>query len=238
MTAENLADEFGRSIPDDVAHRLRSHINAGILGPGDRLPNERDLAVQMNVSRLALRLAIRALVDEGYLSSKRGNAGGTYVTGLERPQLSWLRRVQADPSWASDLMEYRKAIETHTARLAAERGSADWIQEMQQSIDNASEPHSRGSFRRADHRFHMAIAQASGSHRLRAAVEQVRGELFIPVDSLAFHDHYQQSAREHAAICDAIGARNPEAAGEAMEVHLDAVLRDLLDLIRETNDHR
>ena len=235
MATEKQADGFGRSVPDDVADRLRGQINTGLLGPSDRLPNERDLATQMGVSRLALRLAIRSLVAEGYLISKRGNAGGTYVSSLDQPSLAWLRRVRADPDWVADLMEYRKSIETHAARLAAIRHSADDIDDMRQSIDDASHPESRGLFRQADHRFHLAVAHASGSARLCTAVEQIRGELFLPVDTLTFQDQFEQNAKEHAEIADAIAAHDPDAAAAMMAAHLDAVLRDLFELVVQSD---
>jgi GntR family transcriptional repressor for pyruvate dehydrogenase complex len=223
--------QFGRSAPDDIADELRSQINGGQLGPGDRLPNERELASQFGVSRITLREAIRLLVGQGYLTSKRGNAGGTYVSDLNQPQLAWLQRVRADPDWVADLVEFRKAIEMRAATLAAGRSQTAELEEMRRTIEETAEPASRGLFRQADHRFHLAVARASGSGRLQAAVVRARGELFVPVDTLTFQDHYRQTSEEHAAIADAIANHDPVAAAAAMEAHLDASLKDLFDLV-------
>lgn len=223
--------QFGRSAPDDIADELRVRINGGQLGPGDRLLTERQLAAQLGVSRISLREAIRLLIGQGYLVSKRGNSGGTFVTDLHEPQLAWLRRIRNDPEWVVDLMQFRKAIESRTASQAATRHSAQDMRDMRAAIKETAEPPSRGLFRQADHRFHLAIARASRSARLESAVIQTRGELFVPVDSLTYQDQFRQSAHEHAAIADAIATRNPARAAAAMEDHLESSLRALFQLV-------
>lgn len=231
MTDAAEPTQYGRSAPDAIADQIRVRINGGELGPGDRLPTERDLAAELGVSRITLREGIRSLVSHGYLRSKRGNAGGTFVTDLREPQLAWLRRIRNDPAWVTDLMQYRTAIESHAAHLAARARSAGDIREMRQAIDDATEPTSRGQFRQADHRFHLAIAAASGSQRLQGAVVQTRGELFVPVDHLTYQDQFRQSVHEHQQILDAITARDPAAAATAMTQHLSTSLDDLFRLV-------
>lgn len=226
--------EFGRSAPDDIASLIRAQINGGQLGPGDRLPNERELAAQLGVARLTLRQALRLLIGEGYLTSKRGNSGGTFVTDLSQPQLVWLERVRRHPEWAVDLIEFRKAVEERTAVLAASRATSEQLQAMQVSVAEAAEPASRGVFRQADHRFHTTVAEASGSPRLLAAVVQARGELFVPVDAIQYQDRFRETCEEHAVILDAIQRRDAAAAAAAMEAHLESSLRDLLDMVAES----
>src|SRR3954454_14502521 len=68
--------------------RLAQAIRLGLVAPGDRLPPERDLAERLRVSRVTLRQAIGALREAGYLESRRGRAGGTFVVyqgGLTGP---------------------------------------------------------------------------------------------------------------------------------------------------------
>jgi DNA-binding FadR family transcriptional regulator len=222
---------LGRSMPADLAETLRSRIRSGQLGPGDRLPNERDLAASLGVGRITVREAIRILVDDGYLVSKRGNSGGTYVSDLALPHRAWIERVRADPQWAVDLIEYRKAIEMRAAELAAQRRTSAQLTEMRLAIKEGSEPSSRSAFRQADHRFHLAMAEASGSQRLVTAIVQARGELFVSTDQLVFHDHYTQTRDEHTAILLAIKARDTDAAREAAEKHLQGSLQDFLHMV-------
>jgi GntR family transcriptional regulator, transcriptional repressor for pyruvate dehydrogenase complex len=228
--AAPISGHLGRSMPSDLADTLRSRIHGGQLGPGDRLPNERDLAASLGVGRITVREAIRVLVDDGYLVSKRGNSGGTFVSDLAQPHRAWLERIRRDPHWIVDLIEYRKAVEMRAAELAASRRSAAQLTEMRRAIKEGSTPSSRSAFRQADHRFHLAVADASGSERLAQAIVRARGELFVPTDQLVFHDHYTQTKDEHTEILTAIKDRDPAAARAAAEAHLEASLRDFLDM--------
>jgi GntR family transcriptional regulator, transcriptional repressor for pyruvate dehydrogenase complex len=218
-------------MPSDLAEALRSQIHGGQLGPGDRLPNERDLAASLGVGRITVREAIRQLVAEGYLVSKRGNAGGTYVTDLAEPHRAWIERARREPQWVVDLIEYRKAVEMRAAELAAGRRTRADLVEMQTAIEEGRAPASRRLFRQADHRFHVAMAEASGSPRLLTAIVSARGELFLPVDQLVFDDHFAQTKDEHTAIMEAIQARDVAGARAAAERHLEGSLRDFLQVI-------
>jgi GntR family transcriptional repressor for pyruvate dehydrogenase complex len=226
-----VAGSLGRSMPSDLADTLRSRIHAGQLGPGDRLPNERDLAASLGVGRITVREAIRILVDDGYVVSKRGNSGGTFVSDLVHPRRAWVERVRSDPNWIVDLIEFRKAVEMRAAELAAGSRTAGHLAEMRRAITQGSAPSSRSAFRQADHRFHVAVATASGSERLLNAMVQARGEMFVPTDQLVFHDHYAQTEDEHVKILTAIEDRNPEAARAAVDAHLQASLTDFLNMI-------
>ena len=64
---------------EETVERLLSVVKLGLLGPGDRLPPERELAARLEVSRMTPREAIRALQQAGYVSSRRGCHGGTFV---------------------------------------------------------------------------------------------------------------------------------------------------------------
>ena len=217
---------------------LRSRIHSGQLGPGDRLPNERDLATSLGIGRITLRAALRLLADEGYLVSKRGNLGGTFVSDLAEPLRAWIERVRRAPEWMTDLIEYRKAIEMRAAELAAKHRNRKQIAEMKAAIDQASGTQTRQVFRQADHRFHVAMADASGSARLLEAIVQARGEMFMPVDRLPFNDHFAQTCDEHTRILDAIVARDPATARAAAERHLQGSLEDFVDLILHSKEAR
>ena len=69
---------------EETVERLLQAIKLGVVGPGERLPAERDLAARLNVSRVTLREAIKALTDSGYVESRRGRYGGTFVNERDR----------------------------------------------------------------------------------------------------------------------------------------------------------
>ena len=108
---------------EETVERLLTVIKLGLVGPGERFPAERDLAAQLGVSRLTLREAIHELHQAGYVCSRRGRFGGTFVT-YTRPapdsaELSRLAREDWDE--LTDALTFRLAVETGAAEALALR---------------------------------------------------------------------------------------------------------------------
>jgi DNA-binding FadR family transcriptional regulator len=110
-----------QTLTQAVAEHLRTLIHQGEVGPGERLPAERELAERLGVTRASLREAIRALQQEGYVQVRRGALGGTYVTELIEPLEKWRMRMRSQTGEFDDIIDFRIALETQTARLAAIR---------------------------------------------------------------------------------------------------------------------
>ena len=213
-----------------VVERLRHAIHLGSYLPGEKLPSERVLAQQLGVSRMTVREAIRALRDEGYVSSRRGSAGG--ITVLDQAgDVSRLRPVLlARMPELDDAFEFRVAVEGAAARLAAHRRTKhdlarlrDAYQEMEQGIQTAR-------FRAADNRFHLAVADAARNRVMRQAIENVRAITWVPIDRVlcrvftSAHDH-------HAQILAAIEDRDAAGAEEAVVAHIQRAQRDLHEIL-------
>src|SRR4030088_1376073 len=64
---------------EDTVERLLQTIRLGVYAPGESLPPERELAARLGVSRDTVREAIKSLADAGYLVSRRGRYGGTFL---------------------------------------------------------------------------------------------------------------------------------------------------------------
>jgi DNA-binding FadR family transcriptional regulator len=109
---------------EETVERLLTVIKLGLVGPGERLPAERDLAAQLGISRLTLRDAIHELHEAGYVCSRRGRFGGTFVT-YSRPSPSSsaeLRRLaQQDADKLTDALIFRLAVEAGAAEALAVR---------------------------------------------------------------------------------------------------------------------
>jgi GntR family transcriptional repressor for pyruvate dehydrogenase complex len=105
-------------IPDAVAHQLETRIIEGSLKPGDRLPAERELALELGVSRPSLREAIKQLVSRGLLLSRHG--GGTFVTDRLTTSFSdpWQQLLAQHPFLHDDVLEFRHLLEASAASLA------------------------------------------------------------------------------------------------------------------------
>jgi GntR family transcriptional repressor for pyruvate dehydrogenase complex len=121
-------------IPDAIAHQLEARILEGSLKPGDRLPAERELAIELGVSRPSLREALKQLVSRELLVSRHG--GGTYVTDrLESSFVDpWQQLMDQHPSLQDDVFEFRYLLEASAAELAAQEPPtpicSDWDRRM------------------------------------------------------------------------------------------------------------
>ncbi len=218
--------------------RLVQAIKLGVVAVGERLPAERELAERLKVSRVTLREAIGALREAGYLESRRGRSGGTFVVsptgsappGGVGPDAGELARAMGET--LHDALDFRRVLEPGAAALAATRTlSAADRQHLVASL-TASRDRSRESRRVNDSRLHLAIAGAGGSPSLAAAVADVQLSLdkllaAIPVITRNL-DH---SDAQHTRIVDAILAGDPGAARGAMEEHCDATAELLLGLL-------
>ncbi|MBK0269001.1 GntR family transcriptional regulator, partial [Salmonella enterica subsp. enterica serovar Infantis] len=117
-----------KRLSDEIASRVRALIEEQNLEAGMKLPAERQLALQLGVSRNSLREALAKLVSEGVLVSRRG--GGTFVrwqheTWSEQNIVQPLKMLMAnDPDYSFDILEARHAIEASTAWHAAMRATA------------------------------------------------------------------------------------------------------------------
>ena len=184
--------------------RLAQAIRLGLVAEGERLPAERDLAEQLQVSRVTLREAIRALREAGYLESRRGRTGGTFVVsrtaaggpgyaaaGRGRRTADGTTRTVAlkggrtRRSGAAELaremgdtlhdaLDFRRVLEPGAAGLAASRTLAARERQQLAACLAASRDRAPATRRVADSRLHLAIAAASGSPSLAVAVADVQ----------------------------------------------------------------
>jgi GntR family transcriptional regulator, transcriptional repressor for pyruvate dehydrogenase complex len=158
---------------EETVERLGTAIRLGLLQPASRLPPERDLAERLRISRSTLRQAITTLVESGHLVSLRGRAGGTFVA--ERPPLG--EDAGAVLDGAREVLDYRVAVETGAALLAAERAGEPDLEPLVALTERMDGATAFEDYRRADVRFHIGVAEATGSPRLVAAMTEVQGQM-------------------------------------------------------------
>jgi GntR family transcriptional regulator, transcriptional repressor for pyruvate dehydrogenase complex len=212
----------------EVVENIRGRIHRGELGPGDRLPAERELASRLQVSRDRVREALQALESDGYLVSRRGATGGRFVTELATPFAAWAARTEHD---LDDIVDFRLAVECEACRFAARRRTDDDLHAMQHAVERLDNAKTPREYRLADVAFHGTIAIASGNERLAIAVERARGELFEPADELWKHGRIESLA-EHQHILAAIRSQAAEAAAQAMAEHIERTRLELRELAR------
>ena len=218
-----------RNAFEETVERLLQAIRLGVAAPGERLPAERDLAARLGVSRVTLRDAIRAIADAGYVESRRGRYGGTFVAeSLPVPV-----PTPAPAGDLEDVLTMRHVLETGAAEAAAARAlTPAQRQALTAALLDVSGVDSGKDYRRRDSRLHLAIAEAAGSPSLTTAVADIRtrvNELLDAIPLLA--TNIEHSDDQHRAIVTAILAGDPPAARQAMAEHLDgtaALLRGFL----------
>lgn len=151
-------------LSDAVAAELETRILEGSLKPGDKLPSERALALDMGVSRPSLREAMQKLVSKGLLTTRHG--GGTVVTDRLEATFSdpWKAMLEGHPLLHRDMLEFRHMLEGEAALLAAERATEEdrtRIDAAFTALEAAYDSDDIQACIDADVVFHQAIAEAS-----------------------------------------------------------------------------
>lgn len=218
---------------EETVERLLAAIRLGVVTEGNRLPAERELAARLEVSRMTLREAIRALQVAGYVESRRGRHGGTFVVErLELGPTELPRPAAPGREDLADVLVLREVVEVGAAAFAARHlvGEAARVHLLERL--SQCEAAGRAAYRRADSRLHLALAEATGSASVVAAVADVRMRLNDLLDEASFEPASVASSNlEHAAVVDAVVSGDVEAARAAMAAHVGstaALLRGVL----------
>ncbi len=210
----------------EVAGYIRELIQCGDLTMGERLPSQRELAASLGVGRAALREALAVLEQEGYVATRRGAHGGSFIRELAQPAALWLERMRGNVAEVDEIIDFRIAVESRAAALAAQRRTDGDLRELAEATRELRPGMDRAAFRAADARFHSALARASRNSRLAAAVRRARGELFLPTDELGWPAAVGVTRRQHAAILRAVEAGDPSRAARAATAHLERTRAD------------
>lgn len=211
---------------EQTVERLMQAIKLGAVDAGDRLPPERELARLLNVSRVTLREAIRALQDAGLVESRRGRSGGTFVrydAARRRGDGDARRLARTMGAELHDALDFRLVVEPGAAELAASRQLTAVERELLVSRLEAVRDAGEHGHRVADSRLHLAIAELSGSPSVAAACADVQtrlDDLLAAIPVLA--RNIEHSHAQHAAVVRAILAGNHRRARAAMEEHVEA----------------
>jgi DNA-binding FadR family transcriptional regulator len=206
-----------------VADRIRSLIETGGFSAGARLPAERELALQLGVSRPSLREALIALEIEGRIEIRGGS--GVYVTSVHPLEDNGTPSLGDSPA---ELMHARLVLESAVITLAAARVTKAGLQRVQEALD-AMRAELAGGLKpvEADRRFHLSIAEMSGNSVLVDMVGSLFDGRHSPLSlhmsgQIESNDTWKDALAEHEAIYQALEARDPQAASAAICRHLIA----------------
>jgi DNA-binding FadR family transcriptional regulator len=219
---------------EETVERLLDGIRLGVHGYGDRLPPERELAGRLGVSRVTVRDALRELAAAGYVETRRGRFGGTFVTyqpdPIQHGELT--RTVQGMGELLTDALTFRRIVEAGAAETAARATLSRRQREELAASLAAVESADLTAYRQADTRLHLAVAEAAGSALLTTSVVEVRVHLVDLLNAIPMLErNLVHSNLQHAAIVRAILTGDPDRARQAMEEHVEgtaALLRGFL----------
>ncbi|MBE1878544.1 FadR family transcriptional regulator [Myceligenerans sp. TRM 65318] len=223
----------------EVARALLDYILSGQVGPGQKLPSERQLSDALGVGRSVVREGIKSLGLLGLLEFRHG--GGTYVRSSESDLLpraiEWglllgERRV-------TDLVEARQHLEVLLAELAAVRRTDTQLSAIRAAKDRMDEARTTEQFVAADVDFHLAVATASNNSALANIHSSIASLLRVWIHrNIEAAGSFDRSRREHAPILDAIRDRDPVAAASAARAHMSAAGKRLRATIDKANTAR
>ncbi len=209
------------SIPEVVLEEIQRLITEGELRPGDRLPSETELAEQFGVGRSSIREAMRVLHLLGVIEVIQGK--GTFVRqpAILPLMIDWSRIAQMGV--IAEVMEARQFIEVLLAQLAAERATEEDIKALRSALEHSRESlSSLESSIQAGVNFHLVLADAAHNEVLALMYRTIR-DLYLEtarqtrITPEIAHDRLH----DHERILQAILARDPEAAAQAMKEHLE-----------------
>lgn len=213
-----------------IAEQLRVLIGKGEFAAGTRIPAERDLAKQLGVSRPSVREALIALEVEGWVEIRTGS--GVYVLDRSHrtaPPANGMNGTNGSGAeWGPlEIIRARRLVEGETAATAAQHGKRKDVDAMRRAIRTMRELAARNEVpHEGDRAFHLAIVNACDNVVLTETVqgfwESRHGPIFARmIDYFETMGSWQAAIGEHEAILDAIAARDPGAAREAMHQHMD-----------------
>jgi GntR family transcriptional repressor for pyruvate dehydrogenase complex len=218
-----------RSAATDAAEKIKDLISGGAFPPGSQLPPERDLCLQLAVSRPTLREAIRSLGTMGVLQSRQG--AGTYVTDLASITLAEPLRFMISLNSRSlvELADVRRLLESGAAELAASQIEPDELAELASVLETLNEtPMTAPRMIELDGHFHRVIHVAARNGLLLALLDGMSG-LADRSRSITGRQPglLETTMGAHTRIYEALAAGDPLASRAAMLDHLSEVRQAL-----------
>lgn len=213
---------------EEAAEQIADGVRNGQLRVGDRLPGERALAAQMEISRPTLREAIKVLVTAGVLEVRRGPEAGMFVATDVVPADLVRERSTMRLGEVAAVLEARRLVEPGVARLAAQRARPADLDALERSIaamrrivDAGYGPGDEDRFLQLDVQFHLALARASANPSVERLMRMLFRELEIARD-MAMHEPLvpEWTIAIHEETLAALADGDPDALDEVMDRHL------------------
>lgn len=212
---------------ESIAKQIKETIFSGKLGPGDKLPTERELAEIFNASRVSVRSALLNLEQSGLLNIRKGAGGGFFVRDFNSKPVrdSMGDLLKLGKTSIADLTEARLIIEPQAAGLAAKRATSDDLAKIEYAIMDFQERIAQGlAPDPADLNFHVCVAEASKNPVLILTIRSLMELLFQSIGSYFLNfEGNKEIINQHKKIMEAIRRKETEDAQALMLKHVKAM---------------
>jgi DNA-binding FadR family transcriptional regulator len=236
----SLDNEAKERVPltDAVLSKLTGLLLDRSLKPGDAFPSESELARNFDVSKPVIRLALRQLAAMGVVEIRQGKPSVVRPLDAKPLELYLQLAVSSLDAGLAEVIELRRALETHAAVLASATSSPEDIAQLEALIALMSANRDKqDEWVAADLEFHRVIARISGNTLLRFMNEALYSTMRYVIGTMHSRKDLRnadETVERHRQIVAAIAARDPEATRRAMNAHFDASVPVALRILRET----
>lgn len=223
-------------VSQEVIEQLKQAFIVGHFKAGDKLPPERDLAKEFQVSRVAIREALRALESSGFVEIRQGATGGAYVTDLTFETLSnaFVDLFLTEKISVPELSHVRGLIEPEIARMAAARVTPRYKERLLEALEAEEVPAlTLSEDIECKTMVHFILAEMCGNRLLEALVKSLMGMTarFVAAVQPDFQSMHPPGL--HRPIVEAVVAGNEDAAAEAMRLHAEEFGQILIGMEKE-----
>jgi DNA-binding FadR family transcriptional regulator len=232
----NASTYCGRNLHGQVVNELGRRVVGGAYAAGALLPNEDQLCLELQVSRSALREAVKVLAGKGLLEPRPRIGTRVRVRDqwnlLDPDILAWRCATGADASFLRHLMELRDIIEPAAAALAATSRSAEQLAAIATALQAMREAIAIGDWVQADLDFHTAVLRATNNPLLMPLAAIIGSALaaLLGVSARSAGD-FKQALPDHQKVFDAIAAGDAASALHRMA----GMLADTRTLMRQAD---
>jgi DNA-binding FadR family transcriptional regulator len=220
-------------ISEEVLSQLKESILLGKFKSGEKLPSERELTEEFQVSRGAIREAIRILEITGFVTLRQGPTGGAFVTDLSFDHVgnAFLDLFLANKVSIPELANVRFFVEPEVARLAALNATEEDRKRLTEAQDGEFLSVSTTTARIIQfQRVHHVIAESCQNHFYEAISKSMLRLTFEVVEAVDPDHEALHMPGEHKHIIDAVISANAEAARAAMQTHMEKFCKNLLEM--------
>lgn len=210
------------NVGDQVFEQMKQLILSNEWKPGDKLPAENELANMFGVSRITVRQELQKLNIMGLVETKLGS--GTYVKDVD---IGHTMRDLVPTAYLSSsldqIMEFRRIIDSESARLAARRATKKDVEELREINRDMMDSYDRGDlegFAKRDSEFHFAIGEITGNPLVIKTNEILQDVLQSSMVKLIEQRGSERAIKYHTLIVEAIAAHDEERSAELVRKHL------------------